>query len=289
MNETSIPQFSEPVADLIYRRRSVRTYSRIPLPEDIQEKLLLYFQQLKGPFPVEVRFQLLHKPEVLAQSQLKLGTYGIIQGVSSFVAAAIPKKEYNLEQLGYLFENLILYLTSLGLGTCWLAGTFTKSEFSQAMKIGPDELLPIVTPIGYPGWVRSPIDLLLKPIPQLKSRKAWNRLFFQDKFGAALDPSAAGPYALPLEMVRLAPSAANHQPWRIVRVNRLFHFYLQHHPRYSRAYPYDVQKIDLGIAMFHFDAVTAEEGLKGHWEIQKPVFDKIPENLEYIISWVSES
>jgi nitroreductase len=288
MNEPNPSQFSEPVVDLIYRRRSVRTYSKIPLPEDIPEKLSLYFQQLKGPFSVEVRFQLLHKPEVLAESRIKLGTYGIIQGVSSFVAAAIPKKEHNLEQLGYVFENLILYLTSLGLGTCWLAGTFTKSEFSQAMKLSPDELLPVVTPIGYPSWVRSPIDLLLKPIPQLKPRKLWNRLFFQGSFRTALDPSAAGAYALPLEMVRLAPSAANQQPWRIVRVNGHFHFYLQHHPRYSRAYPYDVQKIDLGIAMFHFEAAALEEGLKGHWEVQPPVFDKIPDNLEYIITWVSE-
>ena len=46
-------------------------------------------------------------------------------------------------------ESLILYATSLGLGTCWIGGTFKKGQFAKAIDLKGDEILPIVLPIGY--------------------------------------------------------------------------------------------------------------------------------------------
>ena len=284
-NRTSL--FDEPVVEIIRRRRSVRTYSKMPIPGDIKEKVHQCWQQLEGPFPVRIRFEWLDKPE-MADARIKLGTYGIIQGASSFIAAAIEKKEHNLEQLGYVFENLILYLTSLGLGTCWMAGTFKKSQFSKAMRIADDELLPIVTPVGYASEKRSLIEFLMKPSPNPKKRKSWNEVFFKDSFNTPLDEADAGAYGTPLEMVRLAPSASNKQPWRIVRTDGHFNFYLAHDALYARIYSYDIQKIDMGIAMFHLESTAKESGLKGRWEIETPGLEKVPRGWEYIITWVSE-
>ena len=287
MNEDETHLFGEPVVEIIRRRRSVRTYSKLPVPADVKERLHQYFQQLEGPFQVGIRFELLDKLAIRADAKIKLRTYGVIQGASSFIAAAVEKKEHNLEQLGYIFENLILYLTSLGLGTCWMAATFNRSQFSKAMRIGTDAILPIVTPIGYASGIRSPIDTLMKPFPAVKMRKAWNKLFFKNSFNTLLEGADAGAYAMPLEMVRLAPSASNKQPWRIVKEDGSFHFYLAHDAIYSYRYKYDIQKIDMGIAMFHFQCTASEAGLKGRWEIQTPVSKNVPEELEYIITWIS--
>jgi hypothetical protein len=212
----------------------------------------------------------------------------VIQGASSFIAAAVEKKERNMEQLGYVFEHLILFLTSLGLGTCWMAATFNKSKFSKAIEIGTDEILPIVTPVGYASERRSLIETLMKPFPGPRKRKAWNELFFENNFNTLLDRADAGAHAIPLEMVRLAPSASNKQPWRIVRENGRFHFYLAHDPLYRRIYSFDLQKIDMGIAMFHFEWTAKEAGLKGRWEIQPPVLENVPREWEHTITWVSE-
>lgn len=46
-------------------------------------------------------------------------------------------------------EELILYATSLGLGTCWIGGTFKKGQFAKAMEVNQEEILPIISPIGY--------------------------------------------------------------------------------------------------------------------------------------------
>jgi nitroreductase len=280
-----------PITEIIVKRRSVRTYSKEPIPEAVKVKLKEYSNKLQGPFDAKVRFELLDKSELKSDANIKLGTYGMIQGASNFIAAAVEKKEHNMEQVGYILENLILYATSLGLGTCWLAGTFKKSEFSKALKVGADEVLPIVTPLGYASRLRNPVDMLIKPVPERKIRKSWDRLFFKDNFYGALDEAEAGAYTVPLEMLRLAPSASNKQPWRVVKVGDTFHFYLAHNAIYGSRYPYDLQKIDMGIAMSHFELTAKELGLKGKWVANAPEFSEIkgtPKEYEHIVAWVIE-
>lgn len=74
--------------------------------------------ELTNPFSIDITFDLLKK-EISANGE-KLGTYGVIKGAQDFIAASVGKGELSLEALGYTFEELILYVTSLGLGTCWL-------------------------------------------------------------------------------------------------------------------------------------------------------------------------
>lgn len=285
MNDEKKYTFGEPIEKIIRKRKSVRTYSRLPIQEEVKENILQYFKQLKGPYPVEIRFQLIDRLKIRTEEKIKLGTYGMIQGASFFIASAVRNEDHYLEQLGYIFEKLILFITSRGLGTCWMAGTFNKSEFSKAMRIEKDEILPIVTPIGYESWIKSPIDLFIKPIPALKIRKPWNSLFFKNDFSTILQRVDAGSYTMPLEMVRLAPSASNKQPWRIVYGSECFHFYLAHDAVYAYRYLYDIQKIDMGIAMCHFESMANELGLKGRWEIQAPVINNVPKGSEYVITW----
>jgi hypothetical protein len=281
------PQYSDSVQNIIRKRFSVRTYSGESLAAEIREKILLYAGGLKGPFNVRTRFKLMDIAETKEITGLRLGTYGMISGARTFIAAAVEKKEHAMEELGYVFEDMVLYITSLGLGTCWLAGTFNRSVFSKAFDIGQDEYLPIVSPVGAAGNNRSLVDFLLKPDRNAKARKLWHELFFRDSFKNPLGEAEAGAYSLPLEMVRLAPSASNRQPWRILADNGNFHFYLSHTPLYDRRYPYDIQKIDIGIAMFHFESTAREAGLKGKWDMLKPSLSDLPSYYEYIATWVS--
>ncbi len=280
--------FAEPVAEIIRRRRSVRTYSKAPVSADLRERVMEYARHLAGPFRVPVRFEFLDRGEVRTDEGIRLGTYGMIWGASSFIGAAIKKKEHYLEELGYVFESLILYLTSLGLGTCWMAGTFSKGGFSKAMRIAADEALPIVSPIGYASERRSVIDILVKPSLSVKKRKPWDELFFKNRFDTPMEVAEAGIDGTPLEMVRLAPSASNNQPWRIVKADGRILFYLAHDPAYARRYPYDIQKIDMGIAMFHFACTANELGRKGRWETEQRPLQAVPEHVEYIVTWVPE-
>lgn len=102
-----------------------------------------------------------------------------------------------------------------------------------------------------------------------------------------------GDYAIPLEMARLAPSASNKQPWRVVKDGSRWHFYLQRTSGYQErrlvkfSTVADLQRIDMGIAMCHFDLSARELGLQGHWKVDEPKIDKPDELTDYIASWLS--
>lgn len=140
--------FSRPICDIIKQRTSVRTYSDKPIGREKEEKLENFINSLNGPFDNMIRFKLINNKTISTNSNIKLGTYGVIKGASLFIAASVKKDDRAMEELGYELEKLILYATSLGIGTCWLGGTFKKGEFAKAIELKEDELPPIVTPIG---------------------------------------------------------------------------------------------------------------------------------------------
>ena len=48
-------------------------------------------------------------------------------------------------------EKAILYATGLGLGSCWLGGTFRRSRFAERISARSDEIVPAVASLGYPA------------------------------------------------------------------------------------------------------------------------------------------
>lgn len=273
------------ISDIIKIRTSVRTYKSEPITKETEEKIKNFYTNLKGPFNAKVRFELISSNEMSQDSNVKLGTYGVIKGTSIFIATAVEKADKNMEELGYELEMLILYCTSLGIGTCWLGGTFKKGEFAKAIDLKEDELLPIVTPVGYASESRSVVDSLFRLVSGSKNRKSWSELFYHGSFDKSLSKEEAGEYSTALEMVRLAPSASNKQPWRIIKDNYGFHFYLHRAKGYGAALGYDIQKIDMGIAMCHFELTAKESMLKGEWQFDKSLSINSDNNEEYIISW----
>ena len=94
---------------------------------------------------------------------------------------------------------------------------------------------------------------------------------------------------LPLECVRIGPSASNRQPWRIVREkdNDVFHFYISRTPGYAEKFlGVSLQDIDMGIAMCHFEVALQEMKQKGSWQNVQPAPPQT--GLEYVASWVGE-
>ena len=114
-----------PAEQTIKERRSVRTYQEKSVSAEDKEKLMAYAASLSNPFGVHVSFHLLETKD--ASNSQKLGTYGVIKGTKVFIGVTVPAGEFALEAVGYDFEKLILYATHLGIGTCWLAGTFIRT------------------------------------------------------------------------------------------------------------------------------------------------------------------
>lgn len=274
------------VEETVKNRNSVRTYEERPLSLQTKQNIREYMDTLSNPFSVTVAFRLLEVKTV--ESSRKLGTYGMIKGASEFIGATVMDEELALEALGYEFEKLILYATSLGLGTCWLGGTFKRSVFANAMEVKDNELFPAISPIGYSSAKMRLSDVLVRKTAKSDHRYEWNKIFYNRDFSDPLTLTDAGEYAFPLEMLRLAPSASNKQPWQIVQTEDAYHFYKINTPGYGNLGGLDIQRVDIGIGACHFHMAALEKGLSGRFQklMEPDILGK--NNRQYIFSWIKE-
>ncbi|MCK4641377.1 MAG: nitroreductase [Candidatus Marinimicrobia bacterium] len=274
--------------DLIRRRSSRRSYKPEVLSDKIQEQINQIIVTIPaGPFGTDSSFRLIRK-SIAADQKIKLGTYGFISGAQYFIVGKTVSGTEAFIDFGYRMEWIILKLTGLELGTCWLGGTFTRSEFARLVNLQENEVIPAITPVGHATEKRSIRDRLIRLGAGSKNRKPWLEIFFNGDFNHPSDNKQIGDYSTVLEMVRLAPSASNKQPWRVVQSDNACHFYLQRTAGYSRMFPaIDLQQVDIGIAMGHFELSARELQLSGHWQIADPGIVH-PEGTEYILSWVFE-
>jgi hypothetical protein len=278
--------FEKSVIELIKYRTSQRSYTSEKFSDEMSEKIdLILKSNTIGAMGNTVKFHLIEKSFNSDNQKVKLGTYGFIKGAHYFIAGVLKKQEFDHEDYGYLLEKIVLHLTDLNLGTCWIGGTFSRSEFSQLIKVGKDEFIPAETPVGFTTERRSLRDNIIRWSAGSKNRKPWNELFFDSTFDHPLTEANADNYAFPLEMVRLAPSASNKQPWRILKQNGQFHFFLQRTAGYDKIIKsVDLQRVDIGIAMSHFELTAKELKITGSWKILENSFPKT-ENLQYVVTW----
>ena len=277
---------------IIQERYSCRKYEKEPISAEDQADLKVILDQVKPPpFGTQIRLQLT-AAEVDDRTALRgLGTYGLIRNPAGFIIAAAEDTTTMPEDTGYVIEKVILAATAMGLGTCWLGGTFTKSAFAKRISLAKDEVIPAVVAIGYPEAGSRETDIFRKQVRGDK-RLPFESLFFEENFGKAftnLDEA----HRTALEMVRIGPSASNKQPWRVIKDGQEWHFYCERTPGYGRGSLsfnlmrlIDLQRLDIGIAMAHFELALTEQGVSGHWENQNdPGLSADPKNCVYVASW----
>jgi hypothetical protein len=286
-----MPDIKRPILELVQERFSCRKYLRKPIEAATLSRLRAFVEDLgPGPFGSPTRFGLLAATEDDEQALKGLGTYGMIRNPQGFIVGAMGPCSKNLEDFGYLMERAVLAAVGLGLGTCWLGGSFRKSRFSGAFGAAGDETVPAVVALGYSadaersgGWAGRAIKRSVRLAPEA--------MFFSGGFDRPLRSDEADGLAPALESVRWAPSASNKQPWRLVRQGGRWNFYLRRTKGYGKGLMgtlspmADVQRIDLGIAMCHFELAARELGLTGTWELADPGLALPGDLTEYTATW----
>ncbi len=277
--------FKQSATQVIRARISCRTYDPRPIPQAMLDEMTQVLASLNTQAQSHIRFMLLKSNQTPDDKKIKLGSYGVLSGVHTYMVATIGDKGDPFE-LGALFEMAILKATDLGLGTVWLGGTFNRSDFEKQLTLSADETIAVVSPLGIPKDNRSLIDSAMRFGAGSNNRKAWSELFFDQDLTHPLSKEAAKDYADVLDLVRVGPSASNKQPWRFVRDPQGYHLFLDRTPGYGSMMKYDLQLNDGGIAKCHFEMACLERHLTGSWQ----VLDPKPQcgSWEYCVSWVYE-
>ena len=263
--------------EVVRSRRSVRSFDGKELPQDVLADILHFAGQTENPYGLAIHWGLLDAKE----SRLSCP---VITGTDSYIAGRMARAPHAEEAFGFAFEKVVLYAQSKGIGTTWIAGTMDRSAFERAIGLAEGEVMPCVSPLGLPAKKMSLRETLMRKAIKADTRLPFEALFFDGSFEKPLTEEAAGGLAEALEMVRWAPSAVNKQPWRLIVCENTVHFYEKHDKGYVGADGWDVQKIDMGIALCHFAAGMGEKGKALSFRLEDPGLPCPPET-EYVASF----
>ncbi|OIJ15603.1 nitroreductase [Anaerobacillus arseniciselenatis] len=279
------------ILETIKKRKSIRTYEQTPVTDHdylLIQDYITKEENLIGPLGRKARFEIIDVANNVSDKGVKLGTYGFIKNHQGYIVGIIENSKMGLVEFGYIFEKVILFATQLGVGTCWIGGTFNRNSFEQEINLNNDEFIPCISPIGYAKGRQRLFEKTLRYVTKADNKKTWVELFFDGSFEKTLKETEAEAFAVPIEMVRLGPSASNKQPWRLVLSSdkKQCHFYIAHTPNYSgNKLGFDMQLIDIGIAMCHFELACNEKNIEGKWIVNDPQIHVPDEHTEYMISW----
>ena len=264
---------SEPETDILTAMRqrvSVRSYEDRAVETASLERLLGLARTAGHLTGIPPRVALVSGAEQTRHVlSYLIGSYGLVQNPPHLLVGILPQEsDVARLDLGYVLEQVVLEATRLGLGTCWVTGSYDAQRAGDAVGLGAGEIAAAVCALGYPaqgrwGRIHSRTVRRLagghrrKPLTEIVFSERWGRAWSPEDIDRSTQLFEAPALVTALEHARLAPSAANRQPWRfIVRPDCVALALV-------RAAP-----IDAGIVMAHFALAWAALGRKGRWELR---------------------
>ena len=257
------------IIDAMKERRSVRTFDGEGLNASQIAELERIIAESHSPFGGNVSIKL---KKFNLKEGYKPSTYGIIKGAEDFFLLGIGSDEESAITAGYQFEQVVLKSCQAGFGTCWIAATFKGSDFDKGITWPAGEELKVICPVGK-AVGPTMREKLMRFTLGSRNRKAFNDLFFYNDFKTSVPESDQ--FYEALEMLRIAPSDTNSQPWRALVDGDSVHFY------YKPKSPAAV--LDLGIGICHFHETEKFHGRDGRFtKVDAPA---PPENWKYLVTY----
>jgi len=153
---------------------------------------------------------------------------------------------------GYIGEGVILEATALGLNSCWVGGFFKRESVMNQIDLKDNEQILAITPIGYSKEESDRVGTSAKKY----RRKDLTKLIISQ------ESKVSNWVALALEAARVAPSAANRQPWRFqIDENSITVSSSSTREGFGVS-----RRLDCGIAMLHLELGALVNGIKGSWK-----------------------
>ena len=216
--------------DMIYHRKSCRSFTGKPVDADMIETILSF--EPKPLYPeIKVRMDIVSRDKVRC-----LCPWTTPQVITIYSEEA----EGYLENVGFLFQQMDLYLQTLGLGVCWLG--MGRMNPKTAPEVEGLKFV-IMLAFGHPKG-----EQLRHDLKEFKRKS-------NDKIADKADPR--------LEPARLAPSSVNSQPWYFTHEGDVIHVYCT-----SKGIVGYMNRIDIGIALAHL--YMANEGHFRFFKTENP-------------------
>ena len=234
----------------IEQRISCRAYANEPIATQALERIRDETEACAGESGV--RF-CLHVPSQDG-SNIALSPKMFAGQPFAYLTCVGPDDARTRELVGYFGERIVLCATALGVGSCWVAGTFDRS--ATTCDIPDGEALHDVIPLGVP--------MASTPLKQRSIRKAIRaKSKRKERMYEGPTSLADAPQWIraAIDAVWKGPSAVNEQPVVFVQESADAPVRTEL-PRFRR----DLEHTDLGIAKLHFLLGAAAHARPGTWE-----------------------
>lgn len=217
------------ILEAMHTRHSVRAYQDRPIEPAALERLRAELTRCNEEGGLHLQL-VTGEPDAFAGL---MAHYGKFTGVRNYIALAGKKGKGLDEALGWYGERLVLLAQQLGLNTCWVGLTFSRSQVKKRVELGKGEALRLVAALGYGADAGTEHES--RPLRECCRADGAMPEWFGRGMKAAM----------------LAPTALNRQRFRFtllpdgsVRAESL-----------GGAY----SKVDLGIVKYHFAQLAGEE------------------------------
>lgn len=181
-----------------------------------------------------------------------------------YLAFTSEISEGHLENIGFIGEDIVLKLTKLGIGTCWLGSAIKQELFKTIVKVQDKQSYIILIALGYPT----------NQLKLVESRKRIDKSkIIAGTYGDQYEPI--------IQAFIDAPSAVNSQPWKLSIDNNKFDLYLENRNLLTKNMLKDMNHIDIGIGLNHLYNSAIELGYSV--ELKQAPHNELGTSL-YIIS-----
>ena len=166
---------------LIQNRKSVREFADKKVPASALAEIEAYYQKSCQRLVPELETKLcVFGEEAKAALEGAAGYKSFLVGAPNYLVLLSAKGDLAVENAGYMMEDIVLKLTDMDLGCCWLA--FTDSEkIKDALKI--DSALDVVAIVAFGQGVKTTKRLRVNILSMSKVDISAQRQYFAPKHG----------------------------------------------------------------------------------------------------------
>jgi hypothetical protein len=265
----------------IESRISIRKYEDKTLHEDVINIIKEKLNNI-NPMYDDIKVRL----ELLEGDSLGMGFFhGFAKIVAPYCIVAISenKKGY-LENIGFIEEQVVLALTDIGIGTCWL-GTFNDKKIREVLNLNDSEKITNVISVGYPFKEKNFRNSVFRNFVG-RSRKQDTEIayYMQWKKTACEYLNKKQSIKKILHMSILAPSGGNKQPVYVVFTEDSVSFFVEN--KRNELIINRWAEMDAGIFISHFYLCCIKENIKISFYKEKSPMKKynVSPEFSYIIS-----
>ena len=166
---------------LIQNRKSVREFADKKVPASALAEIEAYYQKSCQRLVPELETKLcVFGEEAKAALEGAAGYKSFLVGAPNYLVLLSAKGDLAVENAGYMMEDIVLKLTDMDLGCCWL--TFTDSEkVKSVLKI--DSALDVAAIVAFGQGVKTTKRLRVNILSMSKVDISAQRQYFAPKHG----------------------------------------------------------------------------------------------------------